>query len=128
MNSTKVFALSLLLVSPLALARVQCNATMEIKGFENFANRIITTEVQLDVSNQTAEIYRSDDMRIDAQLLAETEETATICYAIYAKNDAGEFVKVSEPVLVPAYGKEASLALGSTKGDNFKMVLNVSKI
>lgn len=128
MNTSKIFALSLLLVCPLALARVNCNATMEIKGLPNSADRIITSEFQLDVDNKSTEVYRSDDLTINAQLLAENEETATISYNVYAKNEAGEFVKVSEPVLVPAYGQEATLAIGSTEGDSLNLTLKAHRI
>jgi hypothetical protein len=127
MNTSKILAISLLLVSPLALARVQLNTTMQIKGLANVANRTITTEVQLD-KNVSAEIYSSDDMRIDAELIDEKDETATIGFTIYAKNENGDFEKISEPVLVPAYGQDATLAIGSTEGDSISIVTNATRI
>lgn len=127
MNTSKIFALSLLLVSPLALARVQCNTTMEFKEIPNIANRIISAEVQLD-EHVSTEIYSSDDMRIDAELLEEKDENATICYTIYAKNETGEFQKIMEPVLVPEYGQDATVAFSSTEGDSISIVTNATRI
>lgn len=127
MISSKVFALMLLLVCPLALARVQFNTTMELKNSPRYGNRTSTTEIQLDL-NTPLEIYNLDDVRIEAELLAEKDENAVICYSIYAKNESDDFEKILAPVLVPGYGKEATLVLGSTSGDGFTLKVIAQKV
>lgn len=127
MNTTKFFALSLLLVSSAALARVQFNTAINFNGFSNIANQTIASETQLD-ANTSAQIYSSDDVRIDAELIDEKDESATISYAIYAKNEAGDFEKISAPVLVAAYGQDATVAIGSTEGASINIVANATKI
>jgi hypothetical protein len=127
MNTSKFLALSLLLVSSVALARVKFNTYMEFNNVSNIPNGNLTTQVELD-ANVLTEIYSADDMRIDAELLEEKDETATICYTIYAKNETGDFEKISAPVLSAAYGQEANLALGSAEGASINIVANATKI
>lgn len=128
MNSAKVFALSLLLVCPFTLARVQFDAHFELKNSPHYGNRILDTQVQLDENNKSAEVYSSEDFKIVAELLSEQENNATACYTIYAKNDLGEFEKIMDPVLVPNYTEEALLGMGSTDGDSFTMTLKAQKV
>lgn len=127
MISPKVLALSLLLVSPLALARVQLNATMEINDPLKKQNRTISTEVQLD-ADKSVTIFDGDDMRIEVKLLAEQENEAHVRYFVYAKNTDGVYEAVTSPELCAIYGDTASLIIGnkSQQGNSFKPQLNLS--
>ncbi len=127
MISSKVFALSLLLVCPLALARVQLNADMEITNPSKQYYRGITTEVKLD-ANVPADAYKSDELHIKVQLLDEQENMVHVRYTVSAINAEGDFVIVAEPELCAVYGDTAKISLGNTNGDTFTMTLQAQKI
>ena len=79
MITSKVLALSLLLCSPFALARVQLNSVIEIGYPIQDEKRTITSEIQLDV-NESAIICDSNSLRIETSMLSEDENVATVEY------------------------------------------------
>ncbi|CAN5215583.1 hypothetical protein BH09DEP1_BH09DEP1_5290 [soil metagenome] len=127
MITSKVIALSLLLVSPLALARVQMYAKAELKNSPAYGNHRADIVFQID-AKESLEVYNHDNIRVVAELLAEEETTATICFIFYAKNEAGEWEQISAPVLVPNYTSPATLSMGSTNGDIFTIVVEAQKV
>lgn len=126
---SKVFALSLLLVSPFALARVNLNTNMEIN--HPFPTQTIAAENQLDVK-ESAVVYDANNMRVEAELLAEQENDALVRYTISAKNAEGAYEVIAAPELCATYGKTATLSIGqkseqTEQVDSFKITLEVSK-
>lgn len=127
MNLSNVFALSLLLVSPLALARVQMHTQAELTNSPRYGHHKADIVFNID-TNESLEVYNHENIRVTAGLLAEKENNCTIQFAIYAKNEAGEFELISSPVLVPNYTQPAELGIGSTNGDSFSLIVSAKKI
>lgn len=126
MNLSKVFAFSLLLVSPLANARVQMHTQIELKNDPTYGNRSCDIVFTID-ANESFEIYNHDNVRVVAELLAEREDCAIICFNIFAKT-ANEWEKILAPVLAPNHTEPALLHLGSSLGDDFKIIVSAQKI
>lgn len=124
MISPKIFALSLLFVSPLALARVQCTADMEINHLAQ--NRSISTQVTLDV-NESVEVYNNDDTCITAKLLTEDETQANVQYTVSVKNAEGVYEVATTPEVCAIYGDTTAVSIGNTDGDSFTMTLKANK-
>lgn len=127
MISPKVLALSLLLVSPLALARVQLRTQAELKNSKQYGNHSTDIIFQID-AHEFLEVYNQGNIKIVAELLAEEEANATACFNIYAKNAAGEYEKISAPVIVPNYTEPAMISMGSTDGEIFTMTVNAQRV
>lgn len=111
MISQKFLALSLLLVSPLALARVQLNAEMHINSK---STRCIATKVQLDL-HESAVVYDSNDLQIAAELLDESDENVHVRYTVSAKNADEVLEIVSAPELCAKYEQPASVSVGQSE-------------
>lgn len=126
MMSPKFFALSLLVVSSCAVARVQLSTHLEMSAPAQ-QSRTILSEVQLG-ANETAMVQKDDAMRLETRLLSEDVNEARVCYTISAKNTSGEYEVVAAPVLCAAYGQDAEIAIGSTNGDSLHLTLKAEKI
>lgn len=118
MVSSKFFALSLLLVSSFALARVQLNTHMQVNSVLNdcMRNRSITAEVQLDL-HESAVVYDAHDIRVEAVLLAENDESVHVRYIVSVKNADNVFEIVSAPELHAEYEQQAILTIGQSEQD-----------
>ena len=127
MITSKVLALILLLVSPLALARVQLHTQAELKNSKHYGHHSTDITFQID-AHESLEVYNHDNVKVVAELLAEEETTATACFTIYGKNAAGEFKKISAPVIVPNYTQPATISMESTDGEIFTMTVKAQKI
>ncbi len=127
MISSKVLALSLLLVSPFALARVQLHTQAELKNSKQCSNHSTDITFQID-AHESLEVYNHGNVKVVAELLAEEEANATACFSIYAKNSAGEYEKISAPVIVTNYTEPAMISLGSSDGEIFTMTVSAQKI
>ena len=124
---SKVFPLSLLFVSFLAFARVQFHTQAELKNSTRYGNHSADVAFQLDM-HVSLEVYNKDNVYVVAELLREEETTATVCFTIYAKNTAGEYEIVGNPVLVPDYTAPASLSTGSTDGEIFTVTVSAQQV
>lgn len=127
MNFAKFFALSLLLMSPLALARVHYQVTTQANGFSDETNQATSTELQLD-ANTSGQIYSNDEIQINVELVEEGEENALMRLTIFAKNENGEFEKISEPTITHAYDQDGILELGATDGKSLVIASRVNRI
>jgi len=127
MITSKVLALSLLLVCPLALARVQLHTQAELKNSKQYGNQSADVTFQID-AQESLEIYNHGNVKVEAELLAEKEDYAVASFAIYAKNTAGEYEKISTPVLTAHYTEPAILSMGSTDGEIFTLTVEAQKI
>ncbi|GMU19636.1 MAG: hypothetical protein AMXMBFR12_08280 [Candidatus Babeliales bacterium] len=127
MISSKVLALSLLLVSPFALARIQLHTQAELKSSKHYGNHSADITFQID-AHESLEVYNHGNVKVVAELLAEEETNATACFSIYAKNAAGEYEKISAPVIVPNYTEPAMISMGSTDGEIFTMTVKAQKV
>jgi hypothetical protein len=127
MISPKFFALSVLLVCPFALARVQFHTQAELKNAAKQFNHSIDIVFQLD-AHESLEVYNRDNLKVVAELLAEEEVTATVSFTISAKNAVGEYEKISAPVLVPNYTDSATISMGSSDGELFTMRVKAQKV
>lgn len=127
MKLSKVFALSLLLVSPIALARVQMHTQAELKNSPTYGNHKCDIVFNID-ANESLEVYNHGNVRVVAELLAEKEDTAVICFTISAKNAAGDWEQITSPVLVPNYTDPAMIGMGSTEGDTFTLTVEAKKV
>jgi len=124
---SKVLALSLLLVSPLALARVQLHTQAEFKNSKQYGNHSTDITFEID-AKECLEVYNHENVKVLAELLAEEEATATACFSIYAKNAVGEYEKISTPVIVPNYTEPAMISMGSTDGEIFTLTVKAQKV
>lgn len=127
---SKFLALSLLLVSPFALARVNLNTNMEINN--PFPQQTIINEVQLD-TNVSVVVYDANNMRVEAELLQEQENDALVRYTVSAKNAEGVYEAIATPELAVVYGQASVIKLGqkSAEGDQagfLTVIANASKI
>lgn len=136
MTTSKILALSLLLISPLASACIQLRTQAEIKNSPQYGNRTMDVTFQIK-PQQSLEIYNTDDVKIVAELLTAQETRCVVSFAIYAKNSAGEYEKLSNPVLVPNYTHTARISLGETfkdvdgqtiEGEIFTLSVDATKI
>ena len=127
MIPSTVFALGLLLVSPAALARVQMHTKSELKNDPLYGNHTANVVFKID-ANESLEVFKDEKFRVVAELLAEKEDTATVCFTIYAKNAAGQYEQILAPVLVPNYTDPAMVRIGSTAGDSFTITVEAQKI
>jgi hypothetical protein len=116
MISPKIFALSLLLISPLALARVHFTTTIEMTHPSTQNTRTITAEAELE-NHASVVFHTSDDLLIEAQLLDERDKVAVVRYTVLVKNEQDVYEKMAEPVLHAAYDDIATLKIGQTIGD-----------
>lgn len=131
MITSKVFALSLLLCSPLVLARVQLNSVVEVNHPLQDGKRTLTTEIQL-ATDESALICDSNNLRIETSVLSEQQDKATVQYSVYAENREGAYELIAAPVLCAAYGEPATVTFGQKsengeKVDTLKITLNASK-
>ena len=127
---SKFLALSLLLVSPFALARVTLNTNMEISY--PFSQQTITNEMQLD-ANVSVVVYDANNMRVEAELLQEQANDALVRYTVSAKNAEGAYEAIATPELAVIYGENSVIKIGqrSEQGDQTEfltVVANASKI
>lgn len=127
MISPKFFAISLLLACPFALARVQLRTQAELKNNSKQSNHNVDITFQID-AHESLEVYNHDNLKVVAELLAEEEATATVCFTVYAKNATGEYEKISAPVLVPNYTEPATIAVGSSDGEIFTMHVEAQRV
>jgi|GEM_PF-1919699 hypothetical protein len=127
MNLSKVFALSLLLVCSLAHARIQFHVQAELKNSLRYGYHRADVTFEVDV-HEVLEIYNRDNVRVTAELLAERETVAVICFAIYAKNDAGKFEMIAAPVIAPNYTEPATISLGSSDSEIFTLSVQAQKV
>ncbi len=123
MFNSKILALSLLLVSPLALARVHLNMTMEMNN--PFQTKTITTEADLD-ANVSIVVYESDDIRIEAELVSEDADRTTVKYTVSAKTAEGLAQLISAPELSLAYGQVGSLTFENKSLQTEKAALTIT--
>jgi hypothetical protein len=126
MITPKFFALSLLLVSSCALARVQINAHLKLDRTFPKQTLTRTTQVQLNVHEER--FFNDDELSIGMELISEQENEAQVTYEIFEKNAAGEYVAIAAPVVCVAYGQPATVAIGNTDGDSLCVTLNAEKI
>lgn len=127
MIPSKVLALSLLLVSSLALARVQMHTKAELKNSPRYGNRTTDIVFQID-TNKSLEVCNHDNIRVVAELLEENETTATIHFTIYAKNEAGAWEKISAPSVVASYTEPAMIRIESNDGLDFTLVVKAQRV
>ena len=126
MISTKIGLLSLLCISPQALAYVQCDTDLELRVSPQPERRLaITTKHEL---HKSAVIYASDDMRIEATLVSEQDDSMMLHYAVYASNTEGIFELVTEPKINAYYGQQAGITIGNDLNDVITLQLNAKKI
>lgn len=126
MNLSKVFTLSLLLISSAALARVQMHTRAELKNDPIFGNRIC--DVVFNINVNALEIYNHDNIRVIAELLAEKEDNCIVSFTIFAKNDVDQWEQIKNPVLIPNYTETALLRMASSQGDSFTLEVDARKI
>lgn len=130
MTTSKLIALGLLIACQPAIARVQLTSSIEVDCQET--TQTIFTEIQLD-TNESAVIYNTNGMRIETKVVSEQEDLATVEYAVFFANAAGDFELVSAPVLCVALGDTGTIALGeqSPEGeqvDSLRITLNANKV
>lgn len=126
MMTSKVLVLSLLLVSPLALARVQMHTCAEHKNSAAYGDRSVELTFQID-ANETLEVYNKNDVCIVTELLAESEESATARFAISVKNAAGEMERIAEPVVVMNYAETATIGMSTSTDEVFTLMVTAQK-
>lgn len=131
MITSKVLALSLLLCSSFALARVQLNSVVEVGHPIQECKRTLATEIQLD-ANESIVICDSNSLHIETSVLSENEAEVIVRYSVSVENTEGVYELVAAPVLCAAYGTPATISLGqnSEQGDcieTLKVTLNASK-
>lgn len=124
---SRIFALSLLLVSSAALARVQLRTQAELKDSVQFGNRNADITFELNKC-EPLEIYNHENIKVIAELLAEDDANATACFSIFAKDETGEFIKVSAPVVNPNYTEPAVVTLASTDGGIFTVNVTAQRV
>jgi hypothetical protein len=127
MITSKILPLVLLLVSPLALARVQLHTQAELKNSKDYCNHSMDITFEID-AHESLEAYNQGDLKIVAELLAEDEATATTRFSVYGKNASGEYNIISAPVIVASYAKPAMISLGSVDGESFTMEVQAQKV
>ena len=132
MITSKILSLSLLLVSQIALARVQLTTTIEINYPSNQYNHTISNDVQLD-SNESVIIYDGSDVRVQSEVISEQENTVLVRYTLYAKNDQGTYDLVASPELHALYGQAATVKFGqkdkqAAQEDSLKLTLIAKKL
>lgn len=125
--TSKVFVFSLLLVSPLALARVQLHTQANLKNSQRYGSHSADATFQID-AHKSLEVYNHENIKVIAELLAEEESCATACFTIYGKNAAGEFEKISAPIVVPNYTDPAMISMGSSDGETFTLTVKAQKV
>ena len=132
----KFLSLGLLLVCPMALARVQLHTQAEIKNSPRYGDCGTDMEFELDL-NESVEICNEGDIRIIAKLLTEKEEVARVSFSVYDKNSAGEYEEIASPELVVNYNDSvrARVAMSSYKnhkkdeGESFSVtIINAQKV
>ena len=126
MISSKFFALALLLVCPLALARVHVSANIEMNNSQQ-QSRTISTEVALD-ANEGAVVFDDNTMHIETVLLDQQDNEAHVRYAISIPNAEGNYEIIAAPELCAVYGEVATVSLGNTNGDTLIMAVKATKI
>ena len=88
MKSSHILALSLLIISPAALARVVVNTDITIPG----AYKTYSVEHYLADEGAVAEVDADDNVRVTATLVTETETEITIMQTISERNpETGEY-------------------------------------
>jgi hypothetical protein len=127
MIKSSFFALALLLVSSCALARIAVHTQVELVNCSVYGTHSADMDFQIEV-NESLDVYHDDNLRIVAQLLAQDEDRAVIAFAVHAKNKAGEFDIIAEPVIVPDYTNPATVSIGSSDGENFAMTVTTHAV
>lgn len=123
MNHTKFFALALLTVAHCASANVNL-----VIG--KMTPESICSPGKLELSQSYSVIADFDaSMRIEAQLIDQTDETAHIAFTFSKKNETGEFVVYATPdmILPIQEGQVSQLAFGDTDGNTEIFVFEVTK-
>jgi hypothetical protein len=133
MKLSKIVALSMLLVTPFALARVQLDAHFKINHSLENKNRSIATQLPLDAEESPTVIYEDGDLRIEAQVLAELENEVLVRYTLSVKNTHDVYEIVSAPKFRAAYGETATLVLEQKTDtdeqcDSLRITLKATKI
>ncbi|MGC2310082.1 MAG: hypothetical protein WA432_00470 [Candidatus Babeliaceae bacterium] len=123
---SKVFPLSLLLVSSLSLARVQLDTQLEIVDASH--KRIISAKVQLDVNETVVFDRNCDDLSLEMQLLSENEEGVHVQCNVYDKNAEGIAELIACPEIFAVYDKNAELLISNSDAESFKMTLIAKKV
>lgn len=127
MKLSYFFALSLLLMSPVTLARIRMHTQAKLKNDPKYGNHTCDLVFEID-AKESLEIFADEKFKINAELLSEQNDNATISFAIFGKNDTGQWEQISNPVLVPNYTEPALLRLASSQGDSFTLEVDAQKI
>jgi hypothetical protein len=131
MISSKVLSIGLLLVSPIALARVQLSSNIEVQFPQENIKRFLATEIKLD-TNETAVICDSNGLLVEMSALSEQQDQAVVQYSVFLENVKGEYELVTEPVLRVSYGEMATVSLGQNvdgvQTDSITIKLMATKI
>lgn len=106
MKSSHIFALSLLIISQAALARVTINTQIHApKEQRSYIMQHDLTE------GETSTVDADESTRVSVTLTEQTDETATIIQAIAAKNDAGEYVDTLVTKIQMPYNQDIQFAV-----------------
>lgn len=99
MKSSHIFALSLLIISPAALARVVVNTDITIPA----AYKTYSVEHYLADEGAVADVDADDNVRVTATLVTETETEITIMHTLSERNpETGEYIDaVTTTVAMP---------------------------
>lgn len=127
MKLSYFFALSLLFICPAALARVRMHTHAELKNDPKYGNHTCDLVFEID-AKESLEIFTDEKFKVNAELLSEQDDNATISFTICGKNDTGQWEQISNPVLVPNYTEPALLRLASSQGDSFTLEVDARKI
>lgn len=127
MLTSKVFALSLLLVSPLALARVQMHTQAELNNSPRYGNHKTDIVFSID-TNESLEIYNHDNVRVVAELLSEEESSCTIGFNISVQNADGQWEQIASPAVRSDYEQPSTVRMGSSEGDDFSIIVSAQKV
>lgn len=97
---SRVLALSLLTISPAALARIKLETHIEsTKNSDSKVN--VETTTALD-ANQSTIVYQNEDMIIHAEIINEYENDVEVIIAVSWKNEDGNFnTKATQPFKMP---------------------------
>ena len=127
MKLSNFLALSLLLICPAALGRVKMHTQAELKNSSAFGDH--KCDITFDIDEyESLEVYNYANVRVVAELLAEKNDTAIVCFNVFAKNAEDQWQEIVSPVLVPNYTETALVSIGSTEGDTFTIRVDARKI
>jgi hypothetical protein len=129
----RVLALSLLLASSMALARVQLHTLVEVKNSKEYGNHNADITFQIDL-DESLQVDDDGNVKLMAELQAERESNAGVKFTLYVKNMAGEYEKIFAPFIVPNYTEPAMVSIGSHKkgnqsqGESFTITVEAQKV